>query len=469
MPVSTHAGRQGSPDAGTASFSGWARPEPNSSGNSFSNWLPDGTNRSNGASLLSSLPPTPGYHQHQYQYQHQHQQQHQHSDITSPLLPDARTHYESVAPSKWRPSSDEQYLELYRRAYCTSADALFPPVWFSIMASLAGVLSFWALLVAAVIIFMSGVYVMAVRWAGVPSKQLGISKVMPSFLICLEVLSLVVYICFISPAGFWWSSKTLLMLACFSSMYAAHVVASTSDPGYVKLPEEDCSSKGQHEQGSKDQEGGLGQLNSCLTCNVPRQLRSKHCPLCKRCVLKFDHHCPFLWNCVGQGNQRAYVTYLITAIITEATFVMHSFSAMVATYAAVHPAAAASMGSIGLLLRSVHSAGGSHPGLLLFTLLHMPLWFALVFLLLRSLLCIAANLTTNELMNRDRYLHLRHETAGFCNRCAATLVQCTYACCLITVLSDWVTEGLGSLTEYVFKQHAHHLPCKREPSRSTVK
>ena len=49
----------------------------------------------------------------------------------------------------------------------------------------------------------------------------------------------------------------------------------------------------------------------CKKCLSPKPDRAHHCSTCKRCVLKMDHHCPWLATCVGLHNYKAFLLFLI--------------------------------------------------------------------------------------------------------------------------------------------------------------
>ena len=48
----------------------------------------------------------------------------------------------------------------------------------------------------------------------------------------------------------------------------------------------------------------------CQYCNEVKPLRTHHCSICGICVLKMDHHCPWINNCIGQNNQRYFLLFL---------------------------------------------------------------------------------------------------------------------------------------------------------------
>ena len=56
---------------------------------------------------------------------------------------------------------------------------------------------------------------------------------------------------------------------------------------------------------------------TCRTCQTLKPARSKHCPICKACIGRLDHHCIFINNCVGVGNQHWFILLLAsTGLLT---------------------------------------------------------------------------------------------------------------------------------------------------------
>ena len=60
----------------------------------------------------------------------------------------------------------------------------------------------------------------------------------------------------------------------------------------------------------------------CERCKFYKPERSKHCYVCDRCVIKYDHHCPLIDHCIGVGNYRLFMAYmLVQGTISFWTFV----------------------------------------------------------------------------------------------------------------------------------------------------
>ena len=49
----------------------------------------------------------------------------------------------------------------------------------------------------------------------------------------------------------------------------------------------------------------------CPDCCVLKTPRSRHCNLCNRCIDRFDHHCPWVNNCIGRRNFNWFYAFVL--------------------------------------------------------------------------------------------------------------------------------------------------------------
>lgn len=119
----------------------------------------------------------------------------------------------------------------------------------------------------------------------------------------------------------------------------------------------------------------------CHTCHISKPLRSKHCRIARRCVLVFDHHCPFVGNTIGLDNYKWFYLILFFMALAVLCFLITL---------GIHLNRQPKM-QWGLLW------GGLYIGLFLFPSAGMCVYHTQLILL---------NLTTNEHQNMRRYHYL---------------------------------------------------------------
>ncbi|XP_043604371.1 palmitoyltransferase ZDHHC15B-like isoform X1 [Bombus pyrosoma] len=58
-----------------------------------------------------------------------------------------------------------------------------------------------------------------------------------------------------------------------------------------------------------------GVIRFCEKCQLIKPDRAHHCSVCSTCVLKMDHHCPWVNNCVGFHNYKFFMLFLAYALL----------------------------------------------------------------------------------------------------------------------------------------------------------
>ncbi|KAF8393113.1 hypothetical protein HHK36_021354 [Tetracentron sinense] len=148
--------------------------------------------------------------------------------------------------------------------------------------------------------------------------------------------------------------------------------------------------------------GNWSQL--CATCKIVRPLRSKHCSTCDRCVEQFDHHCPWVSNCIGKKNKWDFIWFLVLEVSA-----MLITSAVTSIRLLTDPTAPSTFGAW------ISHAGTHHTGAVSFLIVMFFLFFGVAVLTVVQASQISRNITTNEMANVMRYSYLRGPGGRFRN------------------------------------------------------
>ncbi|KAG9290695.1 hypothetical protein G9A89_011658 [Geosiphon pyriformis] len=121
----------------------------------------------------------------------------------------------------------------------------------------------------------------------------------------------------VMPTSYLYIANIIFFSSYISAMYSFYK-AVLADPGFVpKLSSQEEQKKLVIDLSNK---GMLDQRHFCITCLIKKPLRSKHCKICNRCVARFDHHCPWIFNCIGVRNHRAFMFFLLMMVIAISSY-----------------------------------------------------------------------------------------------------------------------------------------------------
>lgn len=203
--------------------------------------------------------------------------------------------------------------------------------------------------------------------------------------------------------SFLYSANIIFITTFATSMYSFYVVV-LGDPGFIP--------KSQSREEQKQlvielaNKGMLDARHLCTTCLIKKPLRSKHCKICNRCVARLDHHCPWIYNCIGVKSHRIFMVFLPLMITSILSFEYISY-----TYFVISAPPYVPIESEPCWLSDTYCGFFQYDGwtaaLCVWSALQLP-W--LLILLCFQIYQISSAKTTNEVMNFHRYSYFTNKS-----------------------------------------------------------
>lgn len=300
-------------------------------------------------------------------------------------------------------ASEPSWLSLYLRAYSDSLDVAAPIL---LMMVLMWVVFVGAPLLAILlfpVLFFGGVVVLARIRRVPPNMYLG-----SRYLLVFMILVLGITGAHFFAQVFMWTRdytvEQLLFIGLFVTEPYFFWKAVKTDPG--TLNQKNAITPVQNEVESSTSK-------YCTTCRIDRPIRAKHCGFCGRCIVRFDHHCPLIYNCVGESNQAYFLAFLTIGFAGQLIYLHLCVLSWLRSVG--YSSSSNWLLTLSDLVPAFRTARAKYSMAVFWSVFHTLASPALCMLWLRQCTCMLANITTNEMVNWYRYPYLQDKQGGFLN------------------------------------------------------
>ncbi|XP_075972291.1 palmitoyltransferase Hip14 [Anticarsia gemmatalis] len=245
---------------------------------------------------------------------------------------------------------------------------------------------------------------------------------------------------------------TLMFGLCSAALWYTFLRSWRSDPGVITASRQDKFRT--IIELSESSRGGFEPARFCSACLVRRPLRSKHCSVCNRCVAKFDHHCPWVGNCIGAKNHLYFIGFLASLLMMCLWMLWGGAQYFLAECGVPDGA------SVADILLSWAQCNAWLAWVMLNAAFH--LFWVTVLTCCQMYLVVCLGMTTNEQLNRSRYRHFVARggrspfTRGPLNNCA-DFFGCRFCGLVSPRPRDWADPTLDEPdTEPMLPREPHH-------------